>query len=156
MTQKQRTWLKYAGNALMLLWLALGVSAVLYYNVALGVVYILIIALSFVITAYSMCAKCPCRLESCAHIWLGRLAELLPRREPGKYTSWDGMGSVLYLVGLHALPQYWLWRHKALFVLFWALSAGVFVMLHFAACPTCKNRYCPLKLRVGGPDLQNG
>jgi hypothetical protein len=32
MTQTHRTWLKYGGNALMLLWLALGVSVILYYN----------------------------------------------------------------------------------------------------------------------------
>ena len=47
MTQRQRTWLKYVGNALMLLWLALGVSVVLYYNIAMGVVYILIIVSLF-------------------------------------------------------------------------------------------------------------
>jgi hypothetical protein len=155
MTQKQRTWLKYIGNALMLLWLALGVSVVLYDNVTWGVAYIVIITLSFVTIAYSRCAKCVCRLESCTHIWLGRLAELLPRREPGEYTSLDGVGAVLYLVGLHAPPQYWLWQHKALFALFWALSLGVFVALNFSVCQTCKNQHCPLNQRVGDQDAKS-
>jgi hypothetical protein len=150
MTQRQRIWLKYVGNAFMLLWLALGVSVVLYNSVAMGMAYVLIIALSFVTIAYSMCAKCPCRREGCAHIWLGRLAEMLPGREPGEYTSWDRAGFLLYLVGLHALPQYWLWRHKALFILFWALSLGVFTFLHFSVCTTCINRHCPLNRRARG------
>ena len=135
---------------MMLLWLALGVSVVLYYNVALGLLYVLIIVISFLIIAYSRCARCPCRLDSCAHIWPGRLAERLPRREPGEARSWDGLGSVLYLVGLHALPQVWLWRHKALFALFWVLSLGVFLILHRSVCPTCKNRRCLFNRNILG------
>ena len=147
-------WLKYVGNALMLLWLALGVSVVLYHNVGAAVIYILVIAASLTTIAYSMCAKCPCRFESCAHIWLGRLTKLLPRREPGPYTSWDGVGSVIYFVGLHAPPQYWLWQHKTLFALFWILSLSVFFILHFSVCPTCENQYCPLNQRAGRHNTQ--
>ncbi len=143
---RSRPWV-YVGNLLMLIWLALGVWVVLDSSVSMGILYIVVIFLSLIIVAYSLCAKCPCRFQSCAHIVLGQLARLLPRRKPGKYTSWDRVGATIYLLGLHALPQYWLWQNKILFVLFWVLSISVFVVLHFAACPTCKNTHCPLKSR---------
>jgi hypothetical protein len=141
---KART-LVYVGNLLMLIWLVLGVWVVFSSNVLMGVLYIVVISLSLIIVAYSLCTKCPCRFQSCAHIVLGRLTELLPRRKPGRYMFWDRVGSVAYLVGLHALPQYWLWQNKVVFALFWVLSAIVFLVLRFAACPMCKNEYCPLK-----------
>lgn len=141
---KTRTFV-YVGNLLMLIWLALGVWVVLSSNVLMGALYIVVIFLSLVIVAYSLCAKCPCRFHSCAHIVLGRLTRLLPRRRPGRYTFGDKVGATVYLVGLHALPQYWLWQNKVLFALFWVLSITVFLVLHFAACPTCKNEYCSLK-----------
>ena len=141
---KTRT-LVYVGNLLMLVWLALGVWVVFSSNVLMGALYVVVIFLSLILVAYSRCAKCPCRFHSCAHIVLGRLCKFLPRRKPGKYTFWDNVGATIYLVGLHALPQYWLWQNKVLFVLFWILSIAVFLILHFAACPTCENEYCPLR-----------
>ncbi len=142
---KTRPWV-YVGNLLMLIWLALGVWVVFSNSILMGVLYIIVILLSLVVIAYSMCAKCPCRFHSCAHIVLGQLTRWLPDRKPGKYTFWDKVGTIVYLVGLHALPQYWLWQNKVLFILFWVLSITVFLVLHFAACPTCKNEYCPLRL----------
>lgn len=131
-------------NALMLAYLALGMSVVLSYSVPVGVLYVVLIALSFILVAYSWCAKCPCRLRSCTHIWLGRLTKVLPQREPGPYTFWDSIGAFVYITGLHLLPQPKLWQNKALFVLFWVLALATFLVGPLYACKLCEHRHCPM------------
>ena len=134
----------YIINLLMFVYLALGVAVVLRHSVSLGILYVVIIFLSLLTVAYSMCSKCACRFDACTHLWLGKLARLLPQRKPGSYTFWDGVGSMVYLAGLQLPPQYWLWQDKALFALFWVLSLAVFLIGPLYACRTCKNEYCPL------------
>jgi len=127
----------------MLAYLVLGIAAVLEHGVELAVLYVVLIVLSFIAVAYSMCAKCPCRVHTCTHLWLGRLTRLLPQRTPGRYTFWDTTGSLFYIAGLHLLPQYWLWQNKARFILFWALALAAFLAGPLYTCKTCANQYCP-------------
>lgn len=134
----------YIVNLLMLIYLTLGVSAVLRNNALLGILYIMVIFLSFITIAYAWCAKCPCRLDSCAHLWLGKLAQLLPPRKPGRLTSWDWVGALVYIAGLQFFPQYWLWQNKASFVLFWALSLATFLVGPLYACKICEHEHCSL------------
>ncbi len=134
----------YIINLLMMTYLALGVSVVLRHSVPLGILYVVIILVSFVAIAYAFCAKCACRHHSCTHLWLGKLAQLLPPRKPGPYTFWDGMGQMFYIAGLQLFPQYWLWQNKVLFALFWGLSLATFLVGPLYACKGCENKYCYL------------
>jgi hypothetical protein len=52
------------------------------------------------------------------------------------------MGQVVYLMGLHLLPQYWLWQDKALFVLFWGLALATFLVGPLYVCKGCPNERC--------------
>jgi hypothetical protein len=132
----------YAINLLMLAYLGLGVWVVIRTSIFWGVLYIVLIGLSFVVVAYAWCAKCPCRSGACTHIWVGKLTKFLPRRKPGKYTAGDWAGQVIYLLGLHLLPQYWLWQDKVLFALFWVLALATFLAGPLYACKGCPNKRC--------------
>jgi len=132
----------YVVNLLMLAYLGLGVWVVMRDSIFWGILYIVLIGLSFFVVAYAWCAKCPCRSGACTHIWVGKLTRFLPQREPGKYTVGDWMGQVVYLMGLHLLPQYWLWQDKALFVLFWGLALATFLVGPLYACKGCPNKHC--------------
>jgi hypothetical protein len=137
----------YATNLLMLAYLTIGMVVVTGHSILLGIAYIVLILLSFLCVAYSWCAKCPCRTHACTHIWLGKLATLLPFREPGRWTRWEYAGTLFYLLGLHALPQYWLWQNKVLFALFWILALATFLIGPLHACKICANEYCPFNPR---------
>ena len=132
----------YVVNLLMLAYLGLGVWVVARASIFLGVLYIVLIGLSFVVVAYAWCAKCPCRSGGCTHIWVGKLTRFLSQRKPGKYTPGDWVGQVVYLTGLHLLPQYWLWQDKTLFVLFWVLALATFLIGPLYACKGCPNKHC--------------
>ena len=132
----------YVVNLLMFAYLGLGVWVVTRNSIFLGILYIVLIGLSFVVVAYAWCTKCPCRLGACTHIWVGKLTKFLPQRKPGRYTVGDWVGQVIYLLGLHLLPQYWLWQDKALFVLFWVLALATFLVGPLHACKGCPNKHC--------------
>ena len=106
-------------NRLMLTYLTIGVAVMVREGPWLGVLYVALIIAGFLAVAYSRRAKCPCRYHCSTHLWLGGLARLLPEREPGGYAFWDQVGEFMYIAGLHATTQHWLWRHKTLFALFW-------------------------------------
>lgn len=142
---KRKTVAGFLVDLFMLVYLAIGVSVVIHASVALGFLYLGIIALSFLCVAYFFCAKCACRLHACTHLWLGKLTTFLPQRKPEPYTVGDSAGTLLYLVGLHALPQYWLWQDKQSFVVFWTLAFATFVVGPLYACKRCQNTFCPFR-----------
>lgn len=138
----------YIINVFMLSYLTLGIVIVLRHSAFWGIVYLVAICLSFIICAYCWCGKCPCRLHACTHLWLGKLTQFLPQRKPGEYTSGDKVGAWLYIIGLHGIPQYWLWQQKALFGLFWGLALATFLVGPLYACKSCQHTYCPLKKMI--------
>lgn len=134
----------YLVNLLMFVYLTLGMVMVLSSNVYLGLLYGAIIAASFLSIAYAWCSKCVCRFHGCTHLWLGKLAQLLPLREPGRYTAGDWAGMGLYLAGLHLFPLYWLWQNKIALMLFGGLALATFLVGSMYACGICKNGHCPM------------
>jgi hypothetical protein len=142
---KRKTVAGYIINLFMFVYLTIGVWVVMRDSVASGFLYLGIIALSFLCVAYFFCAKCACRLHACMHLWLGKPTILLPKRTPEPYTLGDSAGSLLYLVGLHALPQYWLWQNSGLFVIFWALAFATFFVGPLHACKGCQNTFCSFR-----------
>jgi hypothetical protein len=132
----------YLINGLMLAYLGIGVWVVMRVSVLLGWLYVALIGLSFAVVATVWCARCPCRVDACTHIWLGQLTRFLPPREPGAPTVCDWVGHAFYIAGLHLLPQYWLWQNKGLFALFWGLALTTFLVGPLYACKGCQNRHC--------------
>jgi hypothetical protein len=109
----------------------------------LGIAYVVGCALAPLGIVYAFCAKCPCRTH-CAHVIFGKLAVALTNRQPGPYTPAEMAVVGLGLLWLLGLPQVWLWRNLALFVVFWVLNAVAVVQIRLAVCPACDNVHCPM------------
>lgn len=110
---------------------------------ALGVVYLGVCVAAPGAIIYIYCAKCPCKAH-CAHVLPGKAA-LGIDRQPGPYTMAELTILTVALLALMGLPQFWLWRHFGLFVVYWALNAVALVQIRFVVCRTCENVYCPLR-----------
>jgi len=122
----------------------IGLASILSVNLDMGLIYLAILLISLAIITYSYCSKCPCRLESCAHVFPGKLTKFFPKRKPGSYTLLDISGVLVPMLVMTIFPQFWLWQNKIYFVLFWTLQIIAFIEIKMFVCKQCKNKYCPL------------
>ena len=129
---------------LIILSIIVGLLSVLNESFVMGLWYIAIIFLSPPIILYSFCAKCICRLDSCRHIFPGRLSQLLPPRQQGHYTFWDIFWTSVALLALLLFPQYWLWKNITFFIIFWISCFIALTEILLFVCRGCKNKRCPI------------
>ena len=126
-----------------------GLLSVLNESFVMGLWYIAIILLSSPIILYSFCAKCMCRLDSCRHVFPGRLSQLFPPRKQGRYTFWDIFWTLVALLALLLFPQYLLWKNKAFLIIFWISCLIALAEILFFVCKGCKNERCPIYAMKG-------
>jgi hypothetical protein len=110
---------------------------------ALG--YLAISALSAVTMVASFCTRCPHRGGTCPHVVPGRLAALLPAREPGPYNLLDSAGVAVPGFIILLAPQYWLISSFSLFLVFWTLALVGFAEIRTFVCGGCENGNCPMR-----------
>jgi hypothetical protein len=137
---------KFHGVFSLLLILAAVVIALVYMldvSAGWGFCYIAVIVIANPIVLSSYCAKCLCREDGCSHVIPGKLTRLLPARKPGPYSFWDYLATAISLAVLVGFPQFWLWRSKAVLVLFWILVTIGLVEILFCVCRSCRNANCP-------------
>jgi hypothetical protein len=112
-----------------------------------ALIYLAIIMLSFFAVSFLYCAKCRCRLSGCAHIIIGKLSLLVPKRTPGSYTPFDILGTFAAMGLILFFPQYWLVRYPPLCIIFWCLAGAAFLQIFLKVCTACENRACALNRR---------
>ncbi len=112
-------------------------------SLPMGLLYIVIISISPVIVVYSFCSKCICRLDSCGHIFPGKLSKLLPSRKQNNYTMLDILGAAISLTVLIIFPQFWIWENKIFLIIFWVLIFIALVEIRLFVCRNCNNEKCP-------------
>ena len=138
----------------LVLILAAVVTALIYIfgvSMAWGLVYVGAIVLANPMALYAYCAKCACREFDCSHIFPGKLAGLLPPRAQGPYTGVDYLGTALSLIVLLGVPQFWIWRNKAVFIAYWIPILLGLVEIRFWVCRDCRNENCPMNGSRSGP-----
>ena len=114
------------------------------YSIIMALSYLLIVIISSLIIIYSYCAKCKCHEKNCAHLIVGPIAKLLPKRKMGKYTLLDYIGVFIPILLIFFLPQYWLFMDKVLLILFWILSIIAVIEIIGFVCKSCENDNCLL------------
>jgi hypothetical protein len=131
--------------SLGLVGISIGIALVVMFRAAWGwgVLYAGVSVASGYGIVYAFCAKCPCKVR-CGHVLPGMVAQRF-KHQPGPYTTTDNTILVLGLIGLIALPQFWLWRDLALFGVFWLLTGIALVDILRVVCRACNNIYCPLQ-----------
>ena len=124
--------------------LTIGVVAITRTNIPMGVFDLILILAMFLIIIYSYCCKCPCREDRCGHVIFGKITKMLPRRNQGKYLLTDILSVAGALMIIITFPQFWLFKHRVLFISFWTLLIIAGVEIRFYVCTSCKNNQCTL------------
>jgi len=137
---------------LILLSIIVALSALISESVTLGVGYLVIALVSPLIILYAFCAKCLCR-EACRHVLPGRLTRFFPKRPQTDYTRSDIFWTVVPLMALFIFPQFWIWKNKALFFLFWILCLAGVLEIFLLVCRGCRNTRCPICPHKGDASL---
>ena len=122
--------------------IAIGLVSIFYESENLGLIYGAVIVISPLIIVYSYCTKCLCRGESCGHLFPGKLAKILPFKEQKRYTFMDIMCVVMPVAALLAFPQFWLWRHTFILIVFWVLIAMSILEIRYYVSSNCTNELC--------------
>lgn len=128
--------------------LCTGIYGIFLYSPVAAAVYAagcIILMIGFV---YAYCTKCPIRYN-CVHVLMGLMTRLMPRREEAPYTRCDLTGVVMFFGFVAFFPQYWLVRDPALFLLFWFLFIGEWLLTHFTCCRGCGNIFCRMRSDEG-------
>jgi hypothetical protein len=122
--------------------IALAVWVTFHHSLAWGLFSVGAIAVGFVAVLFAACTKCPCR-HACAHVFVGRLTRFLPKRIPAPYTTAELLVVLASLAVIVLPPQRWLWEHRSLFAIYWALFAIAGLQIHLRVCRGCGNTLCP-------------
>ncbi|MBN1185230.1 MAG: hypothetical protein JXB49_23295 [Bacteroidales bacterium] len=120
-----------------------GFYAIFIVNNLLAILYSIIMLLGFMVIIYSYCTKCPGRF-TCGHIILGKLAALFPKRDEEAYSKWDYLGVIISFLLIIAIPQFYLWKIKWLFISFWTLLILAVMEINKHVCTKCLNNNCAL------------
>jgi hypothetical protein len=135
--------------SLFLIFMAIAVAlgAVFPKSLALGALYLVIVAVCFANILISYCAKCPCRDKDCSHVIPGKLTKYLPKRKEGPYSFADILSTLLSIGAILVIPHLWLVYNIFSLVLFWVLIVVAALEIIFLVCPDCSNAYCFLCTR---------
>ncbi len=128
----------------VLISLLIGGYSIIINNLILGIIYFAFIPFSFILISYFYCTKCSCRLNNCGHYFLGQLTRILPLRKNSKYSLFDYFGTMLPLLFLIGLSQYWLFKNIILLIIFWSLMLVSFFEVIFFVCKKCDNHKCAM------------
>jgi hypothetical protein len=124
--------------------LVLGLYSVISQSLVYGLMYAAVMTVSPFIIGYAFCSKCPCKVDSCGHVFVGKITKYVPERKQGSYTMIDYIAVCIPVLVLIAFPQMWLWDNKILFGIFWVcfMAAGIDVI--FFVCTRCGNKECAM------------
>jgi len=111
---------------------------------SLAGIYAAITLLSSGCIIYSYCLKCTCRETACGHVLPGKLTAFFPDRKSGAYTPLDFIATGVAIILIISFPQYWLWKYKPLFAVFWILIVVALADILLCVCRRCQNENCPL------------
>lgn len=129
---------------LILAAIGVGIAAIALKTALGALIYAAVIVLALPLLIHLFCGKCVCRETNCLMVYPAKLYRRLPGRRDGDYTGPDLAAIVGILVLLVAVPQYWLWQTKALFIAFWILIFGAHAEVMTIVCRACENCRCPV------------
>ena len=130
--------------ALILVAVAVGIMALIEESRLLGVGYAVLSIFATATILYAYCAKCTIRSSACRHVFPGKWTIYLPERTQAPYTLGDYFWTGLSLAAIAGFPQFWLWRNKVYFILFWLLFLFAVLEIFLAVCRGCGNEGCIL------------
>jgi len=122
----------------------IGIVAISFTSILHVIIYAGVLLIAFGCVIYFYCGKCTCKSDSCGHVLPGKLTKFFPDRPSDGYSPLDFFITYVAMALIVLYPQYWLWKHKLLFFLFWILTIISLVDIFMHVCKDCKNKHCPM------------
>jgi len=124
--------------------IVIGMAAISFTSLVHVFIYAGVLFIAFGCVIYFYCGKCTCRLDSCGHVLPGKLTKLFPDRPSDGYSPIDFFITSIAMALIVLYPQYWLWKHKLLFFVFWILLVISVIDILLFVCKECENKKCPI------------
>jgi hypothetical protein len=121
-----------------------GIVGIVAYSTPAALIYLVCTSFLLLLFVYAFCAKCPIR-SRCVHILMGLITQVLPDRKESPYTRSELGVVILFFAFLVLFPQFWLIQNPVMFLVFWALFIGEWILTHFTCCRGCGNVFCSLR-----------
>jgi len=128
---------------LFLISFGIGVVSVSLQTLILGIFYLLLIVLAFIVTAIFYCSKCLCR-DHCNHIFIGKISILFSKKKAISYNVFDIILGITPMIAAIVFPQFWLIQNPIMFVSFWCFLIIAGLEVYFYVCNKCRNFNCKM------------
>ena len=115
-------------------------------SIYLGIIFTLLLVLSFLFLLYSYCRQCPHVINgTCRHVVIGLLVKKLFKLKEAKpyrlKEIWIGILPIIFLI---LAMQYWLLQYFIFFIGFWIMIVLGVIIIRLAVCTSCENTHCAL------------
>jgi hypothetical protein len=105
---------------------------------------------------YSLCSHCPYPYVHSDCLFLPhKLIKKFFKYRPTPMSLSDKTGFMLIMIGLVAIPQYWLVSNVTLLILFWIACLPVLIIFPFHYCRRCRHFGCPFNSVNGATRKKN-
>ena len=123
---------------------ATGAAAIFPENPLAGWFYLGFAAAGLFLTAvYFLCARCPYPYDYKDCLFFPyRVVIRFIRRRPGKQTGADRVGTLVVMMGLILIPQYWLFQDLRLLFVFWLIGIPFLAAFPMYYCKRCRHFGC--------------
>ena len=130
--------------SMTMLMVALGIADFALFKISIlyGIIYTLVILSGFLFISFFYCRKCTIR-KNCNHLFPGMISVVVKYCEK-EYKKNDLIITLVPILLMIALPQYWLFYELILFIIFWFLMAIAGIEINLFVCKSCRNVKCPL------------
>ncbi len=125
----------------------IGTYSIAIYNLLAAFLYFIGVLIGYLLNVYYFCRKCPhISDDSCRFVVFGKIACLFPKNRIGERYSYRDV-IIIWIPRLYMFffPRPWLFKHKTLFIVFWALIIIALLIWVFRVCRTCGNEKCPFR-----------
>lgn len=124
----------------------IGAYGIFLHSMTWGIAYIAFLLFgSFVSLGYCVCAYCPYIFpdySDCLFPPFGTVVRKLYRFRPGPIRAMDKIGFLIMMVGVIAIPQYWLLKRPTLLMVFWICCLPTLLGFVFYECRRCQHYDC--------------
>jgi len=113
-------------------------------SITWGLIYAIYLFLVLIVILGCFCAYCPYpyRYSDCLLLPYGLIKKLFKAR-PGPISTLEKSVLIVTMIGMIAIPQYWLFKNLTLLIMFWILFILISVPFPFYICKRCQNYNCP-------------
>lgn len=122
--------------------IGIGIFAIANFSVSIAILNAIFLILMILSVSFYFCSKCTVRSQ-CGHWIFGKVSQMLSKFKNEKYNTFDLVfGTLLPILIVIVLPQYWLLKTPLLLIVYWGLMAIAGLQVSKYVCTRCENYKC--------------